>query len=69
MATIRVEGRYASDSNAFVCVTNVAAVVGDSGYGYVDLPPIAGVSNGVAYGTLDLEIRRTGAPGTVIILR
>jgi hypothetical protein len=66
-ATIRVDGQYTIDSRGFVCVTNLVSVVGDSGYGYVALPMIVGVPDGVAFGTLDLILSR--ARGTVMSLR
>jgi hypothetical protein len=59
-ASIHVDGQYTPGSNDFNCVTNLRDVVGTRAYGYVELPGIASVTNGVVYGTCDIGARLLG---------
>lgn len=67
LARVHVDGRYTATSNDFDCVTNLRNVV-EAG-GYLDLPALAGVSNGVVYGTCDLTTRFVDTDSTHCILR
>lgn len=52
MVRVHVDGQYTAGSNAFDCVTNLRDVVAAGGY--IDLPSLSTVSNGVVYGTCDI---------------
>ena len=49
---LHIDGRYTQPTGDFDCVTNLLAVI--AGGGYVDLPSLNQVSNGVTYGTCEI---------------
>ena len=55
LARVHVDGQYTATSNAFNCVTNIRTLA-DAG-GFLVLPPLAGVSNGIVYGTCEIASR------------
>ncbi|MBA4387599.1 MAG: hypothetical protein C0404_06430 [Verrucomicrobia bacterium] len=66
LVRVHLDGRYVATSNDFDCVTNLQALV-DSG-GWLDLPALATVTNGVVYGTCDIADRLVGvAPSNCVI--
>lgn len=69
-ADIHVDGRYTAAARDFDCVTNLRTVVTDSGYGYLALPPLLNVSNGMACGTCEITMRCLDVPrATVVFIR
>lgn len=52
---VQVDARYASPSNAYVCVTNLRSLVAAGGY--LPLPLLTNLTNGAVYGTLDIAPR------------
>jgi len=55
LVRVHVFGQYTATSNDFNCVTNMRSLV--AGGGYLDLPALANVSNGVTYGTCEIGAR------------
>ncbi|MEI6781657.1 MAG: hypothetical protein WCQ21_12145, partial [Verrucomicrobiota bacterium] len=49
---LHIDGRYTQPTGDFDCVTNLLAVI--AGGGYVALPSLNQVSNGVIYGTCEI---------------
>jgi hypothetical protein len=66
-ANIHVDGRYTAAARDFDCVTNLRTVVTDSGYGYLALPPLLNVSNGMACGTCKITMRCLDVPRATVV--
>ena len=66
VARIQIPAAFTGDSNAFACVTNLrpSATAGCC----VTLPPLAHLSNGVAYGRCDIAARYVAASGSNLVL-
>lgn len=64
---VHVHGDYTQDGRDFVCVTNLAQVVGSSGF--VDLPNLDRVGDGVAYGLCEIAARQLDAGASACTLR
>jgi hypothetical protein len=53
---VRVDGRYTANGTAFETITNLQQVIA-TGHGFVKLPTLTNLTDGVTYGTFDIAAR------------